>query len=344
MYSRGRAFFWGKGGADVSFEEQVFPFITPKLRRALENLRRAVPDQWGKLEEIRLRAGCPLQVEMGQSMLVTPAGEPTTEPGFALRVTAEDVHRTLQLIGGNSLYTLEEELKEGFITLAGGHRVGLAGECLVEGGRLIRLKRVTSLNLRIARELKGIGRVLLPLLTRAGRPLRTIIISPPQAGKTTLLRDLIRSFSNGEELPAPVKVGLVDERGEVAGSFRGVPQLDVGVRTDVLTGCPKREGVFLLLRSMGPQMIATDEIGRPGDLDLIEEILNTGVGFITTAHAWDTKDFALRPSLRRLWARGLVERVVVLSRRLGPGTLEGVWDGRTREPIFSQVQRLEVRR
>ncbi|HEY8392056.1 MAG TPA: stage III sporulation protein AA [Capillibacterium sp.] len=328
----------------MGFEEQIFPFLTPKLRQTLENLRRAVPGEWGKLEEIRLRAEQPLQVEMGQSLLVTSAGEPTKDAGRALRVTAEDVLRTLQLMGGNSLYTLEEELKEGFLTLPGGHRVGLAGECLVEGGRLLRLKRVTSLNLRIARELKGIGRILLPLLTQAGRPLRTIIISPPQAGKTTLLRDLIRSFSNGEEGLAPVKVGLVDERGEVAGCFRGVPQLDVGVRTDVLTGCPKREGVFLLLRSMGPQMIATDEIGRPGDVELIEEILNTGVGFLTTAHAWDTKDLALRPSLQRLWARGLVERVVVLSRRLGPGTLEGVWDGRTGEPIISQVQRLEVRR
>ena len=122
-----------------------------------------------------------------------------------------------------------------------------------------------------------------------------------------------------------------------------MPQLDVGMRTDVLTGCPKREGVFLLLRSMGPQLIATDEIGRPGDLDLIEEILNTGVGFITTAHAWDTKDLALRPSLQRLCAQGLVERVVVLSRRLGPGTLEGVWNGRTKEALLSQVQRLEVK-
>ena len=328
----------------MGFEEQVFPFLTLRLRRALENLRRVVPGQWVKLEEIRLRAEKPLQVEMGASWLVTASGELTAEPEKALIIKTEDVQRTLQLMGENSFYTLEEEFKAGFITLAGGHRVGLAGECLVEGGRLCRLKRVTSLNIRIARELKGISRVLLPWLTRAGRPLRTIIISPPQAGKTTLLRDLIRCFSNGEELSAPVKVGLVDERGEVAGSFRGVPQLDVGIRTDVLTGCPKRVGVFLLLRSMGPQMIATDEIGRPGDLDLLEEILNTGVGFITTAHAWDTKDFALRPSLQRLWVRGLVERVVILSRRLGPGTLEGVWDGRAKEPIFSQVQRLEVRR
>ncbi|NLW55607.1 MAG: stage III sporulation protein AA [Firmicutes bacterium] len=328
----------------MAFAEKVLPYIIPRLRLVLEKLKTAHPDGWARLEEIRLRSEQPLQVEMGQSFLVTPAGGLTVAPQAACVVRAEDVLRTVQLMGGNSLYTLEEELREGYLTLPGGHRVGLAGECLVEGGHLLRLKRITSLNIRIARELKGIGRGLLPYLVQEARPLRTVIVSPPQAGKTTLLRDLIRCFSNGEDLLAPVKVGLVDERGEVAGSYRGIPQLDVGIRTDLLSGCPKRDGVFLLLRSMGPQLIATDEIGRPGDLEMIEEILNAGVGFLTTAHAWDTTDFSARPSLRKLWARGLVERVVVLSRRLGPGTLEGVWDGRTKEPLSSAARRLEVQR
>ncbi len=324
--------------------EKVLPYLIPRLRLVLEKLKTAYPERWARLEEIRLRAEQPLQVEMGRSFLVTPAGEITDDPREACLVRAEDVLRTVQLMGGNSLYTLEEELREGYLTLPGGHRVGMAGECLVAGGSLLRLKRITSLNIRIARELKGIGRSLLPYLLQDARPLRTVIVSPPQAGKTTLLRDLIRCFSNGDGLPAPVKVGLVDERGEVAGSYQGIPQLDVGIRTDLLSGCPKRDGVFLLLRSMGPQLIATDEIGGPGDLEMIEEILNAGVGLLTTAHAWDTGDFAVRPSLRKLWTRGLVERVVVLSRRLGPGTLEGIWDGRTKAPLFSGVRRLEVER
>lgn len=324
----------------MSFEKNILPYLAPKIRGIVESIKQNYPGIWGKLEEIRLRAERPLQIEIGDSLLVTAEGRLTADQTRAFIVTQEEVIRTLQLIGGNSLYTLEEELKEGYITLPGGHRIGLAGECLVEQGSLVRIKRITSLNIRIARELKGISHGLLPFLMEEGRPLRTIIISPPQAGKTTLLRDIIRCFSNGEQLPFPVKVGLVDERGEISGCYQGVPQLDVGIRTDLLSGCPKREGVFLLLRTMGPQVIATDEIGRPGDLEIIEEILNTGVGFITTAHAWDTKDFSARPSLRKLWFHGLVERVVTLSRRFGPGTLEGIWDGRTKEQIFSRVQRL----
>lgn len=304
--------------------------MAPRLRRALEKVDGGI----NRLEEIRLRAGKPLQVESSQiSALVTPDGSFTDRKDRALLVREEEILRCLQLMGDNSFYTLEEEFKEGFITLPGGHRVGLAGECLVENGRLVRIKKVTSLNFRIARETIGSSRRVIPFLVTGERPLRTMIISPPQAGKTTLLRDIIRSLSNGEGVPSPVKVGLVDERGEIAGCFRGIPQMDVGLRTDVLSGCPKQDGIFLLLRSMSPQVIATDEIGRPEDLKVIEEILNAGVGFITTAHAWDTKDLTLRPTLGQIWERGLVERVIILSRRYGSGTLEGIWDGKTKKPL-----------
>ncbi len=304
--------------------------MAPRIRRALEKVDGGL----NRLEEIRLRAGKPLQVEGSQiSALVTPDGSFTDRKDRALLVREEEILRCLQLMGDNSFYTLEEEFKEGFITLPGGHRVGLAGECLAENGRLVRIKKVTALNLRIARQTIGSSRRVIPFLVTKDRPLRTMIISPPQAGKTTLLRDIVRSLSNGEGVPSPVKVGLVDERGEIAGCFRGIPQLDVGLRTDVLSGCPKQDGIFLLLRSMSPQVIATDEIGRPEDLRAIEEILNAGVGFITTAHAWDTNDLTLRPALGQIWERGLVERVIILSRRYGSGTLEGIWDGKTKKPL-----------
>src|SRR5690554_2787661 len=152
-------------------------------------------------------------------------------------------------MGDNSFYTLEEEFKEGFITLPGGHRVGLAGECLVEKGRLLRIKKVTALNLRLAREAIGSSRRIIPFLVEGDRPLQAMIISPPQAGKTTLLRDIVRSFSNGEGIPSPVKVGLVDERGEIAGCFHVIPKMNWEIGTECFKGCPNREESFYLWRS-----------------------------------------------------------------------------------------------
>lgn len=321
-------------------QREILPFLAPRLRRILERLTE---DSWIKLEEIRLRAGRPLQISGSDLTFVSSDGGVSTKAKAGYLVTEEDIYRTIQLIGGNSLYTLEEELKEGFITIPGGHRIGLSGECLSAEGRLLRVKKITSLNIRLAKELIGIAHLLLPYLCADDRPLRTLILSPPQAGKTTLLRDIIRSLSNGEGIGHPIKVGLVDERNEISGAFHGVPQLDIGVSTDLLCGCPKKDGVFLLLRSMGPQVIAMDEIGRPGDLEFVEEILNSGVGFISTAHAWSTQDLATRPGLRRIWRQGLVERVVILSRRLGSGTLEGIWDGESKKPLCTEAVRLEVK-
>lgn len=319
--------------------KKLLSYLSPRIRQACERLDEG---SWSLIEEIRLRAGKPLQVEAGCSGFITASGEFTGAPDNALWIEEDDLQRTLQLMGGNSLYTLEEEMKEGFITLPGGHRVGLSGECLTAEGRLLRIRRVTGMNIRVARQLVGCALQLLSSLTEEGRPLRTLIISPPQAGKTTLLRDIIRCYSNGEGIPFPVKIGLVDERNEISGSYQGVPQLDVGLRTDVLSGCPKGEGIFLLLRSMGPQVIATDEIGKIEDVESIEGILNAGVGFISTAHARGTDDLILRPGLRRIWRLGMVERVVVLSRRFGPGTLEEIWNVRTKSLLSKNPVRLEA--
>ena len=184
----------------------------------------------------------------------------------------------------------------------------------------------------------GSSRPVLPFLVAEERPLRVMIISPPQAEKTTLLRDIVRSFSNGEGVPLQLKSAWW-MREKLPGASGGTP-VGCGDRTDVLTGCPKQDGIFLLLRSMSPQVIATDEIGRPADLKVIEEVLNAGVGFIVTAHAWDTQDLSLRPVLREIWLQGLVEKVIILSRRFGSGTLEGIWDGKTKKALPVKPVRL----
>ncbi|NLN41645.1 MAG: stage III sporulation protein AA, partial [Clostridiales bacterium] len=159
-----------------------------------------------------------------------------------------------------------------------------------------------------------------------GQVLHTLILSPPQMGKTTLLRDLSRQLSNGFSGFRGVKVGIVDERSEIAGCFQGIPQNDVGVRTDILDGCPKALGIIMMIRSLSPNVIITDEIGRPEDAMAIEDALNAGIKIITTAHSSGLEDARKRPILKSLLDKKVFQRVLVLGNSLGTGTLEKVYD------------------
>ena len=153
-----------------------------------------------------------------------------------------------------------------------------------------------------------------------------MILSPPQMGKTTLIRDLARQLSNGFPGFSGVKVGIVDERSEIAGCYQGIPQNDVGVRTDILDGCPKATGIIMLIRSMSPNVIITDEIGKPKDVMAIEDALNAGITIITTAHSHGLEDARRRPILKSLLENNVFQRIMVLGNSLGTGTLEKVYD------------------
>ncbi len=197
--------------------------------------------------------------------------------------------------------------------------------------------------MRVARAVPGAARQLLPYMINCqeGRPFHTLIISPPQAGKTTILRDLIRYLSCGvPELKIPgFSVGVVDERGEIAASYGGVPQHDLGPRVDVLDHCPKAIGMLMLLRSMSPHVIATDEIGRQQDVDAIWEMVYTGVSILATVHAAHWAELEQRPHLRELIAERVFKRYIFLSRRKGPGTIEGIWDEQ-KKPLLPDRERM----
>lgn len=288
-----------------------------------------------KVEEVRMRAGQPLGITgaMGEPF-VTSRGLPTGDPERALRVAPDDVAQTLERMAGFSLYAMEEELRQGYLTLPGGHRVGLVGHALVRQGRVHALKWVSGLNIRLATaQSAGGAAVLSRLLDGMGGIRSSLIVSPPRGGKTTLLRELVRLLSSG--VPslgvAGQAVGVVDERSELGGASEGVATLGLGPRTDLLDGCPKAEGLFMLVRAMGPRVVATDEIGRSEDSAALLEAVTAGVRILATAHAASVAEVLGRPSLASLWQQGAIERFVLLSRRRGPGTIEAVVDASGRD-------------
>lgn len=279
-------------------------------------------EQGDNLQEIRIRAGKPLAVSIGgKSCFVSPQGQLLASPQGALRVDWDMVLKSLEFISGSSLYAFENEIQNGYITVEGGHRIGMVGKAQVKDGRICSIHPIAGLNVRIAHQIIGSAEKLLPYVVQNGRLLHTLILSPPGGGKTTILRDLIRLSS--DELG--LTVAVADERSELGGSFRGVPQCDLGMRTDVLDGCPKGEGMMMLLRAMNPQVIAVDELGAEKELDAVENILNAGVRLLCTAHSASMEELGKRKGFETLLQQNAFERIVVLSGRKGPGTLEQVY-------------------
>lgn len=276
----------------------------------------------GMVEEIRVREGRPLEINYsGKYHFLRANGSLTLRPEEAYKPDREDSHRLLDLISNHSLYTMEEELRKGFITIPGGHRIGLAGRTVLSGGGVEHLRDITGFNVRIAREVQGVANRVLPYLLDKGREriMHTLILSPPQHGKTTLLRDIARQISMGEqgkreESRPGMKVGIVDERSEIAGCRRGVPAFDVGPRTDILDGCPKAEGMMMMIRSLSPEVIIADEIGRPEDAEAVTEALHAGISIVASAHGKEVNELARRPGLGGLLEQMMFERYVILHR------------------------------
>jgi stage III sporulation protein AA len=246
------------------------------------------------------------------------------------RIEEEDVYRTIASISDNSLYAYEEEIRRGFITLPGGHRVGLAGQVVMSGNQIGNIKSFSGIAFRVAREVKDCARQLMPYICKKNfsNPLNTILISPPRCGKTTILRDIARMLSNGSQNADGCNVSIIDERSELAGCYRGIPQLDVGQRTDVLDSCPKAIGMIMAIRSLSPRVVITDEIGRKEDVDAIRECVNAGVAVITSIHASSIQELGKRPIFQELLAATAFNLGIVLSRSRGPGSVEEIirWD------------------
>jgi len=273
-------------------------------------------------EEIHLTAGRPVRLKQAGRSLELP-----------YTMTQSRLERIFAGLLDHSVYARQEELQKGFLTVKGGSRVGVCGRTVVENGKVVTIREISSLNIRRAREFPGMGKEAAAAISEpGGRPYNTLILSPPGCGKTSLLRDLIRIFSC-----QGFRVGLCDERSEVAGTWRGIPSFDLGPCTDVLDGCPKAVGMVMLLRSMAPDVIAADEIGREEDREAAETILCAGSRLLVTLHGRTYED-ALRSRIGPLVKNGAFHRLVFLSAEPKIGTVAAVTDGEGRSCVTAREQ------
>ncbi|NMM61383.1 stage III sporulation protein AA [Clostridium sp. P21] len=277
------------------------------------------------LQEIRIRADKPLIAEIGKEEMI-----------YKYVPSREDLRAIVQRISNYSIYAFEEEIKKGYITIRGGHRIGICGRCIIEKDEVKTIKNIASLNIRICREVIGCSDSLMDFVVKNNSVINTIIISPPKCGKTTLIRDMIRNISDGMQKKSFIgkKVCVIDERSEIAACYNGVPQLRIGIRTDILDSCPKSEGIMMSIRSMSPDVIVCDEIGTYKDMDSILFALNSGVNLITTIHGFGVEDLYNRPVFKEIVENKVFERAIVLSSNNGAGTVEYVYDFKSKSIIW----------
>lgn len=292
--------------------KEIFDVLPDKINSCLKD-----KSNLNKLQEIRVKVGKPLNIVLDN-----------TETIFNYVIRREDVKAIIQKISNYSLYAFEEDIRQGYITIQGGHRVGLAGQCVIEDNSIKTIRNITSLNIRVCREIVGCSNSLMNSLVENNRVNNTLIISPPKCGKTTLLRDITRNISNGISQIGfnGKRTVVIDERSEIAACYNGIPQMNVGMRTDVYDNCIKSEGMMMAVRGLSPEVIICDEIGTYKDMEGLMMAYNSGVSIIATLHGRNVEELYRRPVFREIVENNIINKVVVLSGKKGIGTIEGIYN------------------
>ena len=289
--------------------ETVLEYLPVTIRQKIDlaqNSRKKGPSSNLQIEEIRLRSSRPLILKIGQETYITD-----------YIVKQQDILQAFEKICENSVYSYRRQICDGYITIRGGNRVGIVGSAVIDNGQVININYISSLNFRIAREQKGCSNLVIrEIIDETNNSIyNTLIVSPPGCGKTTFLRDIIRNISNGiKEIGFQGKtVGVVDERGEIAAMYKGIPQNDIGIKTDVVDNMPKPEAMRMLVRSMSPEVITCDEIGSIEDIKAIDYAMCCGVKGIFTAHGKDLEELNRNPELTKLLNKHIFERIILLN-------------------------------
>lgn len=301
--------------------KSIMDILTPDIVQQIEKL-----SDYSNLQEIRIRIDKPLIFYLGSKEVVT---------NYIIKT--QDIKFLIQRISNYSIYAFEEEIKQGYITIRGGHRVGLCGSCVVKNKSISTIKDIASVNIRICREIKGCSNKIMKFIIDDDDDTvkNTIIISPPKCGKTTLIRDIVRNLSMGiNSASTAKKICVIDERSEIAGCFKGVPQMDIGIRTDVLDSAPKSEGILMAIRGLSPDIIVCDEIGTDKDIESVISALNSGVSVITTIHGYGIEDLYSREVFKNLLDNHVFKRAIVLSCKKGIGTIEYIYDFSKNKKIY----------
>lgn len=268
--------------------------------------------------ELRLITGKPFIIRYPDGdYYLTKRSVLSSAPVNTINITHGMMSELLERITKSSLYSVKEEIRSGYITIEGGHRAGIAGTAVTENGEVEFIRSISAVNIRLANEIIGAAEGIMDRIVENGIIKNTLIISPPGAGKTTMLRDITRSLSY-----MGFAAAVADERCEIAAMCGGRSSFDLGNMTAVMDNCPKDRAMLMLLRSMSPDVIITDEIGTHADIEAIGKIMNSGVAVIASVHGRDTAQIMRRNDIAELVK--MFDLEIVLSKRGGAGTVEEI--------------------